>query len=34
MPIGRTTIRVLAMNDPDQVATREALIEEGRFPPR
>jgi hypothetical protein len=33
-PIGRTTIRVLAMNDPDQVATREALIVEGRFPPR
>jgi HNH endonuclease len=33
-PIGRTTIRVLAMNDPEQVAIREALIVEGRFPPR
>ena len=33
-PVGRTTIEVLAMNDPDMVATREALIEEGEFPPR
>ncbi len=32
-PIGRTTIQVLAINDPLVVATREALIEEGRFPP-
>ncbi|WP_165074084.1 HNH endonuclease [Paludisphaera rhizosphaerae] len=33
-PIGRTTIEVLAINDPDMVAAREALIEEGRFPGR
>jgi hypothetical protein len=33
-PIGRTKIHVLAMNDPEQVAVREALIVEGRFPPR
>jgi hypothetical protein len=33
-PVGRTTIQVLAINDPVVVATREALIEEGRFPPR
>jgi hypothetical protein len=33
-PVGRTTIEVLAMNDPDMVAAREALIEEGVFPPR
>lgn len=33
-PVGRTTIQVLAMNDPDMVATRDALIEEGKFPPR
>lgn len=31
--IGRTTIEVLAMNDPDMTAIREALIEEGWFPP-
>ena len=31
--IGRTTVEVLAMNDPDQVALRNALIEEGVFPP-
>jgi hypothetical protein len=33
-PVGRTTIQVLAINDPLAIATREALIEEGRFPPR
>jgi hypothetical protein len=33
-PVGRTTIKVLSMNDPDMVAAREALIEEGGFPPR
>jgi hypothetical protein len=33
-PIGRTTVMVLALNDPDLVAVRQALIEEGRFPPR
>jgi hypothetical protein len=32
--VGRTTITVLAMNDPDAVAVRESLIEEGVFPPR
>jgi hypothetical protein len=32
--VGRTTIRVLAMNDPVMVTTREALIREGRFPPK
>jgi hypothetical protein len=31
-PIGRTTVVVLALNDPDLVAVRMALIEEGRFP--
>jgi hypothetical protein len=33
-PVGRTTIHVLAMNDPLMVETREALVAEGRFPPR
>ncbi len=33
-PVGRTTIRVLAMNAPVMMAAREALITEGRFPPR
>ena len=33
-PVGRTTVHVLAMNDPYMVAGREALIEEGRFPLR
>lgn len=33
-PVGRTTIRVLAINDPPVVAIREALIGEGRLPPR
>jgi hypothetical protein len=31
--VGRTTIVVLAMNDPEAVVVREALIEEGAFPP-
>ena len=30
---GRTTIAVLALNDPDAVAVRQALIDEGGFPP-
>jgi hypothetical protein len=33
-PIGRTTIHVLAMYDPEMVAIREVLIEEGLFPPK
>lgn len=33
-PIGRATIHVLAINDPLVIQTREALIEEGRFPPQ
>ena len=32
--VGRTTIRVLAMNDPAAVAIREDLIADGRFPPK
>ena len=31
--VGRATIIVLAINHPDAVAVREALIEEGAFPP-
>jgi hypothetical protein len=31
--IGRTSIVVLAMNDPDVVRVRRSLIEEGLFPP-
>ena len=31
--VGRVTIIVLAMNDPDLVEVREELIEEGVFPP-
>ena len=31
--IGRTTIVVLAMNDPDAVRAREQLVMEGLFPP-
>ena len=31
--IGRVTIQVLRINLPDRVAVREALIEEGVFPP-
>jgi hypothetical protein len=30
---GRTTVDVLAMNDPEAVAVRAALIDEGTFPP-
>ena len=30
--VARTTIAVLAINHPDAVAVREALIEEGAFP--
>lgn len=32
-PIGRTTIAVLAMNHPEAVAVRQALRDEGAFPP-
>lgn len=32
-PIGRVTVDVLNMNDPAMVDLREALIEEGVFPP-
>jgi hypothetical protein len=32
--VGRTTIQVLAMNDLEMVEAREALIAEGRFPPK
>jgi HNH endonuclease len=31
--VGRVTVLVLALNDPDLVAVRQALIDEGRFPP-
>jgi hypothetical protein len=31
---GRATIQVLAANEPSMIAVREALITEGRFPPR
>jgi hypothetical protein len=31
--IGRVTVQVLAMNDPDMVRIRESLIAEGIFPP-
>jgi hypothetical protein len=31
-PIGRTTIEVLRINQPDAVAVRASLIEEGVFP--
>jgi hypothetical protein len=31
--VGRVTIVVLAMNDPDVIEVREALIDEGAFPP-
>jgi hypothetical protein len=30
--IGRVTINVLAINHPQQIATRQALIDEGVFP--
>ena len=32
-PVGRVTIAVLAMNDPDAVRAREELLAEGVFPP-
>lgn len=32
-PIGRTTVRVLAMNHPVTLAVRAALLAEGVFPP-
>lgn len=32
-PIGRATIGVLRINDPDYVAVRASLIAEGAFPP-
>jgi hypothetical protein len=32
--IGRVTIAVLAMNDPAVIEVREALLDEGLFPPR
>ena len=32
-PVGRATLQVLGMNDPRVVAVRQALIEEGVFPP-
>jgi HNH endonuclease len=32
-PIGRTTVRVLAMNDPIIRSVRAALLAEGTFPP-
>ncbi len=32
--VGRATIVVLAMNHPDLLEVREALIDEGVFPPR
>ena len=32
-PVGRTTVIVLNMNEPGAVATRQALIEAGLFPP-
>jgi hypothetical protein len=31
--IGRTTVVVLAINDPERVGLREALIDSGDFPP-
>jgi len=31
-PVGEVTIQVLAINDPEYVAVRQALIEEGVFP--
>ncbi len=32
-PVGRVTVAVLLINHPDAIAAREALIEEGVFPP-
>jgi hypothetical protein len=33
-PIGRATIAVLVINDPEAVATRQLLLASGLFPPR
>lgn len=30
--VGRTTVEVLAMNDPDRVALRQELLDQGLFP--
>ena len=32
-PVGRATVNLLAVNHPDYVLLREALIDEGTFPP-
>lgn len=32
-PVGRVTVSVLRINDPFRVAVRQALIDEGVFPP-
>lgn len=32
-PIGRATVKLLAVNHPDYVLLRESLIDEGTFPP-
>jgi hypothetical protein len=32
-PVGRTTVRVLAINEPSRISVREALLREGRSPP-
>ena len=33
-PIGRTTVYVLVLNHPDDLAVREELLLQGEFPPR
>ena len=33
-PIGRATVELLAINHPDYVLLREALLDEGVFPPK
>jgi len=33
-PVGRATIQVLSINDPEAIAVRQALSTEGVFPPR
>jgi len=32
-PVGRSTVELLTINHPDYVMLRDALINEGRFPP-
>jgi hypothetical protein len=32
-PVGRATVAILAINQPYQIAVRQALISESRFPP-